>query len=74
MNREQRNPRWRKNGHKLTKRKNIREEARRRWLESGRTDLNASQVYDWVHTKIRAFYAVAPLDVVWPIKTVKVLP
>lgn len=59
---------WRKNGPQLTRRKAIREEARRRWLESGRTDCNAYGVLDWAHSKIRAFYAIAPLSVVWPTK------
>lgn len=58
---------WRKNGQKLTKRKAIRAEARSRWFASGRIDRNAEQVYDWAHGKIRAFYDVAPLSVVWPI-------
>ena len=55
---------WRRNGRKYERRKAVREEARRRWLSSGRTDYNASQVYDWAHAKIRRFYDVVPLDYV----------
>ena len=58
---------WRKNGRKLTLRKKIREEARRR-LDTNPRDESARCVYGWVHDKIRAFYHVAPLSVVWPIQ------
>lgn len=57
---------WRKNGVKLARRKAIREEACRR-MHADRADHNARSVYDWSHGKIRAFYRIAPLDVVWPI-------
>jgi hypothetical protein len=56
---------WRKNGKKLTLRKKIREEARRRF-RLNRGDEAAYNVYRWVHAKIRAFYHVAPLSVVYP--------
>ena len=58
--------RWRKNGRQLTLRKKIREEARRR-LYLNRDDLNAWGVSEWAHRKIRRFYDLAPLSVVWPI-------
>ena len=57
---------WRKNGKKLSRRKAIRAEARKRF-QANRDDRNASVVYDWAHAKIRRFYAVAPLLAVWPI-------
>lgn len=57
---------WRKNGAKLTRRKAIRKEASRR-MGLNRQDQSARDVYDWVQGKIKAFYRVAPLDVVWPI-------
>lgn len=58
--------RWRKNGKKLSKRKLIREEARRRMRQEP-LNYNVRQVYDWVHHKIRSFYDIAPLSVVWPL-------
>lgn len=58
---------WRRNGKKLSRRKAIREEARRR-MQVNRDDYNAQQVRDWAHQKIRRFYDVVPLCDVWPIR------
>jgi hypothetical protein len=63
---------WRKNGQKLNRRKAIRAEVHRR-LDLNRNDENAWEMYHWVQGKIRRFYDIAPLSVVWPNVHAKVL-